>query len=136
MYEHEGLGLAAPQVALPLQLLVMNFAGDANQKDQEHVAVNPVVMFTAAATSYGYIDETASSAYLVAGIKTTEDLAGCATDDLFGWSERKDGETTRYPGMLDGFELSRDEVEALIMQARVKATGPVTRPQRSVDERP
>ena len=44
MYEHEGLGLAAPQVALPLQLLVMNFAGDANQKDQEHVAVNPVVI--------------------------------------------------------------------------------------------
>ena len=54
-------------------------------------------------------------------IKTVEDLAGCATDDLFGWSERKDGETTRYPGILDGFELSRDETEALIMQARVKA---------------
>src|SRR2546430_730806 len=32
------------------------------------------------------------------GVKTVEDLAGCATDDLFGWSERKDGETTRYPG--------------------------------------
>jgi len=55
------------------------------------------------------------------GIKTLEDLAGCATDDLFGWSERKDGETTRYPGILDGFELSRDETEVLIMQARVKA---------------
>ena len=55
------------------------------------------------------------------GIKTVEDLAGCATDDLSGWSERKDGETTRYPGILDGFELSRDEAEALIMQARVKA---------------
>ncbi len=55
------------------------------------------------------------------GVKTVEDLAGCATDDLFGWSERKDGETTRFPGMLDGFELSRDEAEALIMQARVKA---------------
>src|SRR5215813_3867832 len=54
-------------------------------------------------------------------IKTVEDLAGCATDDLFGWSERKDGETTRYPGALDGFDLSRDETEALIMQARVKA---------------
>jgi N utilization substance protein A len=55
------------------------------------------------------------------GIKTVEDLAGCATDDLSGWSERKDGETTRFPGMLDGFELSRDEAESLIMQARVKA---------------
>jgi N utilization substance protein A len=55
------------------------------------------------------------------GVKTVEDLAGCATDDLFGWSERKDNETTRYPGILDGFDLSRDEAEALIMQARVKA---------------
>src|SRR5947199_447412 len=54
-------------------------------------------------------------------IKTVEDLAGCATDDLFGWSERKDGETVRYPGALDGFDLSRDDAEALIMQARVKA---------------
>src|SRR5205809_905024 len=54
-------------------------------------------------------------------IKTVEDLAGCATDDLFGWSERKDGETVRYPGALDGFDLSRDDTEALIMQARVKA---------------
>ncbi len=54
-------------------------------------------------------------------IKTLEDLAGCATDDLFGWSERKDGETTKHPGILDGFELSREECETLIMQARVKA---------------
>ncbi len=54
-------------------------------------------------------------------IKTVEDLAGCATDDLFGWSERKDGETTRHAGILDEFDLSRDETEALIMQARVKA---------------
>jgi transcription termination/antitermination protein NusA len=54
-------------------------------------------------------------------IKTVEDLAGCATDDLFGWTERKDGATTKYPGILEEFELSRDETEALIMQARVKA---------------
>jgi transcription termination/antitermination protein NusA len=52
------------------------------------------------------------------GIKTVEDLAGCATDDLAGWSERKDGETTKHAGILE--ELSREEAEALIMQARVK----------------
>jgi len=55
------------------------------------------------------------------GIKTVEDLAGCATDDLAGWTERKDGESKREPGILDGFEISREECEALIMQARVKA---------------
>ncbi len=55
------------------------------------------------------------------GIKTVEDLAGCATDDLSGWTERKDGEAVRQAGILDGFEISRDEAEALIMRARVKA---------------
>jgi N utilization substance protein A len=55
------------------------------------------------------------------GIKTVEDLAGCATDDLVGWTERKDGETVREAGILDGFEISREEAEALVMQARLKA---------------
>src|SRR4029079_12418409 len=35
------------------------------------------------------------------GVKTVEDLAGCATDDLIGWTERKDGESTHNPGYLD-----------------------------------
>src|SRR6202522_278170 len=55
------------------------------------------------------------------GVKTVEDLAGCATDDLSGWTERKDGETIREAGILDGFDLSREEAEGLVMQARLKA---------------
>ncbi len=55
------------------------------------------------------------------GIKTVEDLAGCATDDLAGWTERKDGEATRNAGFLDGFDLTREECELIIMQARLKA---------------
>jgi transcription termination/antitermination protein NusA len=55
------------------------------------------------------------------GIKTVEDLAGCATDDLIGWTERKDGEAVRHSGALDGFELTRADCEAIIMQARLKA---------------
>ena len=54
-------------------------------------------------------------------VKTVEDLAGCATDDLTGWTERKDGESIRQAGYLDGIEISREEAEALIMAARVKA---------------
>ncbi|MCP8938587.1 transcription termination factor NusA [Alsobacter sp. SYSU M60028] len=54
-------------------------------------------------------------------VKTVEDLAGCATDDLVGWSERKGGETVRNAGILDGIELSREEAEAMVMDARVKA---------------
>ena len=55
------------------------------------------------------------------GVKSVEDLAGCAADDLAGWTERKDGETVRTPGYLDGLELSREECEMLVMQARLKA---------------
>jgi transcription termination/antitermination protein NusA len=55
------------------------------------------------------------------GVKTVEDLAGCATDDLVGWTERKDGETVREAGILDGFDVSREEAESLVMQARLKA---------------
>ena len=39
------------------------------------------------------------------GIKTLEDLADCATDDLIGWTERKrdkDTEAVRHKGILDG----------------------------------
>ncbi|MBO6813934.1 MAG: transcription termination/antitermination protein NusA [Rhizobiaceae bacterium] len=54
-------------------------------------------------------------------IKTMEDFAGCAADDLIGWTERKDGETTRFPGALDDFKVSRAEAEAMVMAARLKA---------------
>jgi N utilization substance protein A len=69
------------------------------------------------------------------GIKSVEDLAGCATDELSGWTERKEGETVRHPGILDGFELTREDAEALIMQARVKAgwidAADLTRPEEA-----
>lgn len=44
MYRHEGLGLAAQQVGLDYQLLVINFVGDAEQKEHEVVAINPVIV--------------------------------------------------------------------------------------------
>jgi transcription termination/antitermination protein NusA len=55
------------------------------------------------------------------GVKTVEDLAGCATDDLAGYTERQNGETKHEAGFLEGFALSREECEAMIMQARLKA---------------
>jgi N utilization substance protein A len=54
-------------------------------------------------------------------VKTVEDFAGAVPDELVGWVERKDGETTRHPGSLDSFDLSRTDAEAMIMAARVKA---------------
>ncbi|MFD1697080.1 transcription termination factor NusA [Roseibium aestuarii] len=55
------------------------------------------------------------------GIKSVEDLAGCAADDLIGWTERKDGEVKRFEGALTGYELSRADAEAMVMAARVAA---------------
>jgi N utilization substance protein A len=54
-------------------------------------------------------------------IKTTEDLAGCASDDLLGYFEVKNDERVRIPGALDGFDVTADEANALIMNARVRA---------------
>ncbi|NUS68410.1 MAG: transcription termination/antitermination protein NusA [Ensifer adhaerens] len=55
------------------------------------------------------------------GIKTVEDFAGCAADDLVGWSERKDGETKRFEGTFSKLDVSRAEAEAMIVQARLAA---------------
>jgi N utilization substance protein A len=54
-------------------------------------------------------------------VKSIEDLAGCATDDLVGYTEGRGPEAVRTPGFLDGFELSRADAEGLIMAARVHA---------------
>lgn len=55
------------------------------------------------------------------GIKTMEDFAGCAADDLVGWTERKDGETKRFEGLFSAKDLSREEAEAMVMNARLSA---------------
>lgn len=52
-------------------------------------------------------------------VKSVEDLAGCATDDLVGWVEKKGSETTRHAGYFTGIDMDRDGAEALIMSARV-----------------
>ncbi|MET7243941.1 transcription termination factor NusA [Methylobacterium sp. EM32] len=54
-------------------------------------------------------------------VKSVEDLAGCATDDLVGYTEGRGPEAVRHAGYLDGFEVSRAEAEAMIMAARVHA---------------
>ena len=54
-------------------------------------------------------------------IKSVEDLADCATDDLTGWIEKKDGETTRHNGILESFDLTREEAEQMILNARIHA---------------
>jgi peptide deformylase len=44
MYEAKGLGLAAPQVCLPFQVLVINHTADPNQRDHQGIFINPVIL--------------------------------------------------------------------------------------------
>ena len=53
--------------------------------------------------------------------RRVEDFAGCAADDLVGWTERKDGEAKRFDGTFKDFPVSREEAEDMILQARLKA---------------
>jgi predicted flap endonuclease-1-like 5' DNA nuclease len=55
------------------------------------------------------------------GVTSIEDLAACATDDLDGWSESKDGKTIRHTGILDCLGISREDCEVIIINARIKA---------------
>lgn len=43
MYKHEGVGLAANQVDLPYRLFIANPTGDPENKEAEHVFINPVL---------------------------------------------------------------------------------------------
>ncbi len=54
-------------------------------------------------------------------VKSVEDLAGCATDDLTGWTERVDGERKHYEGMLEAYKIKPEAAEDLIMRARVQS---------------
>ncbi len=55
------------------------------------------------------------------GVKTVEDFAGYAVDDLVGWKERKDGETKMFPGVLASHGVSRADAEQMVLSARLQA---------------
>ncbi|MDR0327668.1 MAG: peptide deformylase, partial [Planctomycetaceae bacterium] len=44
MYASEGVGLAASQVGLPFRLFVMNPTGKKEEKGDEYVFINPVIL--------------------------------------------------------------------------------------------
>jgi N utilization substance protein A len=54
-------------------------------------------------------------------IKTVEDVADCAADDLLGWDERTEDGRKHFEGILEGYDLSRDDADDLILRARVAA---------------
>jgi transcription termination/antitermination protein NusA len=70
-----------------------------------------------------------------AEVKSLEDLAGCATDDLIGYYEvNKEKERVRIPGALESFNLTADDANAIIMKARVKVGWIEELPEEEVAE--
>jgi N utilization substance protein A len=55
------------------------------------------------------------------GVKTLDDFAGYTGDELRGWFETKGGERVREPGILEAFELSQEQADALVLNARIAA---------------
>jgi len=55
------------------------------------------------------------------GVKTVEDLADLATDEIRGGYEQRGAERVKVDGVLESFGLSQEEAEMLILQARVAA---------------
>ena len=52
------------------------------------------------------------------GIKTLDDLAGCASDDLVGWNESINGERKHQAGLLESFGVGMEEANVIVMNAR------------------
>ena len=51
-------------------------------------------------------------------IKTLEDFAGLTTDDLIGYYEDRHDKSSKVKGMLEEYNLTKDEGDELIMEAR------------------
>ncbi len=51
-------------------------------------------------------------------IKTLEEFAGLTTDDLLGYFEDRHDKNSRIKGILENYNLTKDEGDELIMEAR------------------
>ena len=51
-------------------------------------------------------------------IKSLEEFAGLTTDDLIGYFEDKSDKNTKINGLLEEFNITKDEGDQLIMEAR------------------
>ena len=52
-------------------------------------------------------------------VKSLEDLAGCSGDDLLGYDDSKKGERFHVKGILEGTGISKEDAEAIVMNARI-----------------
>ena len=68
-------------------------------------------------------------------IRTIEDFAGCATDELVGWNERVDGQMKKFDGLFKDQGVTRREAESMILHARI-LTGWIDASEFETEEEP
>lgn len=104
MYEAKGIGLAATQVGLPYQFLVLNLTADPKQPDQEKIYINPV---------------------LVERKGTTEEEEGCLSlPGLFKTVRRaKNVKVQAYDLMGQLVELATNDLAARALQHEIDHLG-------------
>jgi N utilization substance protein A len=125
----EDLAYVVPEELAEIQGIGEETAGELQRRAQEYLEKQNAI-FDEKRRELGVEDDLISvegvtPAMAVAlgenGVKSLEDLAGCATDDLIGWNETVNGERKRQPGYLETFGLNADDANAIIMAARVAA---------------
>ena len=68
------------------------------------------------------------------GVKTLDDFAGFTGDDLRGWFETKNGERVREAGVLEDFQLTQEQADGLVLNARIAAGWIEAPPEEEVSE--
>ena len=51
-------------------------------------------------------------------IKNLEDFAGLTTDELIGYYENKHDKNSKVKGLLEEYNITKDESDEMIMEAR------------------
>jgi N utilization substance protein A len=125
----EEVAFVEPQEIATIEGFDENTAAEIQTRAREHLE-RVEAELDAKRKALGVADELAAIPGLTTGllvalgennVKTVEDLADCATDDLIGWSERKEKEVIRHDGFLSNFGIGKPEAEELILAARFKA---------------
>ena len=82
-----------------------------NQKLKEHNVSNDLLEFN-------FLTKTMLVTLAENNIKTLEEFAGLTTDDLIGYYEDRHDKNSKVTGILEEYNITKDEGDELIMEAR------------------
>ena len=86
--------------------------------EQENIEVLNSLNVDESLMSFSYLNKSMLVKLAQNEIKTLDDFAGLTTDDLLGYYEDKHDKNSKVQGMLEEFNLTKDEGDQLILEAR------------------